>query len=212
MTETIPSRRRKPQARALATRMALLEAALAEFGERGYDSASTRGICERAGVASTLITHHFGHKEALWQAAARHVFQLYEERLDRRLQGLQGVDLATRLRLILKEYVYFCAERPEFHQFMLEASRAGGERMAWLANEFLNRDNIGQAQQIGEAQAAGCFIDGDPLHLRYLLIGAVNSIFAFAGDFQRVTGQDPFAPATVERHAELVVRLFVPDE
>jgi len=57
----------------LTARMALLGAALAEFGERSYDSASTRGICKRAGVASTLITHHFGTKEALWQAAAPHV-------------------------------------------------------------------------------------------------------------------------------------------
>lgn len=78
--------------------------------------------------------------------------------------------------------------------------------------DHLNRDNIGNAQQISEAQAAGCFIDGDALHLRYLLIGAVNPVFSVAGDFQRVTGQDPFDSATVELHAELVARLFMSGE
>lgn len=211
MTQAAPRRKSgKQQDRAVATRNALLEAALREFGKRGYEGAGTRGICRRAKVASTQITHHFGTKEALWKAAASRVFEQYEARLSQRLRGLEGVDAATRLRLIIREYILFCAERPEFFSFMLEASRSGGERMAWLADEHLSRETVGQIELITEAQEKGIFVAGDPVHLRYLLIGAVNTIFAFDNDFTRVTGDDPFDEEVIERHIDLLLSVFMP--
>ena len=51
------------------TRAALLEAARAEFAERGYEGATVRVIAERAGVDPAMVNHWFGGKEALFTAA-----------------------------------------------------------------------------------------------------------------------------------------------
>jgi AcrR family transcriptional regulator len=51
------------------TRGAVLEAARAEFGARGYDKASMRGIARVAGVDAALLHHYFGSKEQLFLAA-----------------------------------------------------------------------------------------------------------------------------------------------
>ncbi|MFE6734430.1 TetR family transcriptional regulator [Microbacterium sp. NPDC057650] len=63
-----PSRRRGPYAKSAATRAALLEAAVAAFGESGYNGASLRDIAARANVTQTGLLHHFPSKVALLEA------------------------------------------------------------------------------------------------------------------------------------------------
>ena len=52
---------------------AILIFAVREFGSKGLDGASTRGIAEAAGTAMSSITYHFGGKEGLYLAAAEHI-------------------------------------------------------------------------------------------------------------------------------------------
>lgn len=52
----------------LTARARIRDAALHEFGERGYDGATIRGIAARAGVSSGLLRHHFGSKQELREA------------------------------------------------------------------------------------------------------------------------------------------------
>ncbi|EMV4835388.1 helix-turn-helix transcriptional regulator, partial [Listeria monocytogenes] len=49
-------------------RLKILEAAMGEFTEKGYQAASTNKICEKAGVSKGLIFHYFGSKEKLYIA------------------------------------------------------------------------------------------------------------------------------------------------
>ncbi|MBI1378207.1 MAG: TetR family transcriptional regulator [Frankiales bacterium] len=48
------------------TRAAILDAARSAFAEGGYDRTTVRGIAERAGVDSRLVTHYFGTKQRLF--------------------------------------------------------------------------------------------------------------------------------------------------
>ena len=63
-------RKRAEQQRAQSTRTAILEAALAEFAEKGFEAASIRSIAERTGFQHPLITYHYPSKDLLWQAVA----------------------------------------------------------------------------------------------------------------------------------------------
>ena len=51
----------------------LLDIAVREFGLKGMDGASTRGIAAAAGTAMSSITYHFGGKDGLYLAAADHI-------------------------------------------------------------------------------------------------------------------------------------------
>lgn len=51
---------------AVATRKAILEAALAEFTEHGYAGVGVRQIAHRAGVTAMMINRYFGSKESLF--------------------------------------------------------------------------------------------------------------------------------------------------
>src|SRR3979490_3583991 len=74
-------RKRAEQQRSLETRGAILDAAIAEFAERGFEGASIRAIADRLGLQHPLITYHYRSKDILWRAAAEHGFaQIRAER------------------------------------------------------------------------------------------------------------------------------------
>ena len=69
MPAAVPSRSPKPVA---DTRGRLLDAATAEFAERGFSGARIREIVARAGTNLAAINYHFGGKEALYSAVLEH--------------------------------------------------------------------------------------------------------------------------------------------
>lgn len=69
MTTTRGERRRGRRPGGTDTRAQLLDAARAEFAERGYEGATVRRIAQRAGVDAAMVNHWFGGKEALFTAS-----------------------------------------------------------------------------------------------------------------------------------------------
>ncbi|MDE8652561.1 CerR family C-terminal domain-containing protein [Novosphingobium album (ex Liu et al. 2023)] len=59
----------------------LLETAIAQFGQHGFEGASTRDIASASGTAMSSITYHFGGKEGLYLAAADHIALQIREQL-----------------------------------------------------------------------------------------------------------------------------------
>src|SRR3954451_11678639 len=51
------------------TKVRLLEAAGGIFAEKGFDCATIRSICERAGANLAAVNYHFGDKEQLYTQA-----------------------------------------------------------------------------------------------------------------------------------------------
>src|SRR5688572_12649770 len=50
-------------------RQQILEAALIEFAEKGFQEASLAAIARRLGVTAPLVLYHFGSKANLWREA-----------------------------------------------------------------------------------------------------------------------------------------------
>ena len=63
------------------TQNRLLDIAIREFGAKGLEGASTRGIAAAAGTAMSAITYHYGGKEGLYLAAAARIAELMRERV-----------------------------------------------------------------------------------------------------------------------------------
>jgi AcrR family transcriptional regulator len=60
-----------PAAESHGTRQRLIEAAKAEFGDKGIDAATTRGIAERAACNEVTLFRHFESKQKLLAAVVR---------------------------------------------------------------------------------------------------------------------------------------------
>ncbi|GGU30595.1 TetR family transcriptional regulator [Streptomyces lavendofoliae] len=78
MTAARRGRGRPSRAEAMegpGARERILEAARAEFAERGYDKTSVRGIAKAAGVDPALVHHYFGTKDEVFAAAVELSFE-----------------------------------------------------------------------------------------------------------------------------------------
>jgi AcrR family transcriptional regulator len=96
-----PSAARKVQERSVATRAALLDAALESLVEVGYSATTTMGTARRAGVSRGAQLHHFRTRTELLTAAVERLFERrvreFREAFERFDPGADPVDAAIDL-------------------------------------------------------------------------------------------------------------------
>lgn len=81
--------KRRERSDGQSTRTAILDAAAEEFAERGFELASVRTICARAGVNVALANRYFGSKDALYRLTAKRLFGDLGEPLAALAQGVK---------------------------------------------------------------------------------------------------------------------------
>lgn len=202
---------RRRQARSVATRRKIIRAATKEFAEAGYDGVTTRSIAERAKVKHGLVVYHFKTKLETWHAVIEDVMAEFADDYMRRFEGLREADVVSRLRIMHGEFIRFTARRPEFAWLIVHESGAGSERIDWLVEKYVGPEIAITIDMIRQAQALGCYVEGDPAHLHYLFLGAATQIFLLPKVVERTVGRPPFDEAMVEQHVALCQRLFFRD-
>lgn len=200
---------RKQQQRAISSRNALLGAALEEFASVGFKGASTRRIADRAGLSLALIRHHFGSKQDLWKATAVRFCGAFLDRLAKRREGLEGVGDRTFLRLVLREYILYFSETPQFARFLVQTNHGPPELLEWVTNRFLAPADDWYHSLLRRGQAGGFFPRGDTFLLRFIFLGAATALFSFGPTISALSGAEVRDRALVENYVELVLKLFV---
>ncbi|MBY0334904.1 MAG: TetR/AcrR family transcriptional regulator [Acetobacteraceae bacterium] len=129
----IPSRDETPPRTGARRRLApeartpqILEAAFAEFAERGYAGARMAGVATRAGIAKGLIYHYFPSKSALFLATFRAATGPAFEAAERRIFVTGGPVRAMLADLIGVAYARLREaerERALFRLMVAEADR-----------------------------------------------------------------------------------------
>jgi TetR/AcrR family transcriptional regulator len=202
---------RRPQQRALDTRERLVDAAVDAFATHGFAGAGTREIARHAGVALAALPYHFTTKDALWRAAADRIFRGLADTTAKRLGGLDGVDLPTQLRLVLREFVRYSAAHPELHRFMMHEGFAGSARLAWLVETHVRPMYDFVCALARAAQRDGLAPPGRVAHLHYILIGAATSVYVLRAEYQLLTGDDPRREDLIDEHVATLERMFFGD-
>lgn len=70
----------------------LLNVAIDLFGRSGFKGASTRAIASACDKPMSAITYHFGGKQGLYLACARHIAEILGERIQPVLNGIDSLD------------------------------------------------------------------------------------------------------------------------
>jgi AcrR family transcriptional regulator len=106
-------------ARGRRTQQAILDAAAAEFGERGFHEASISGITRRAGVALGSFYTYFDSKDAVFRALVQH---MSEQVRDHVAPGIRAAaDGLAAERAGLADFIAFVREHKEIYRIIDES-------------------------------------------------------------------------------------------
>ncbi|MGQ0779292.1 MAG: TetR/AcrR family transcriptional regulator [Pseudonocardiales bacterium] len=151
----------------------LLDVAVTEFNQRGYDATSMEHLSRAAGITKSSFYHHISGKEALLRAA-----------LERALDGLfavlrepgalAGTPLEQLRYVVGRQVEVLMAELP--YVTLLLRVRGNTETERWALGRRRSFD-ASVASMVQAAVAAGEVRDDvNPAHTARLLSGLVNSI------------------------------------
>lgn len=197
------------------TQQLILQTALREFSEKGFDGATARDIASVAGVNHGLIRYYFGTKEKLWRAAVDLAFAELNAGLARVTSDPDVSNERESTRQLIRNYVRYVARKPEFVRLMHDEGKRKGPRMRWMVDRHVKPIYEAMAELMSRAQGKGFLPAGiAPIHFHYILAGSVGLIFHQAEECKRLSGADPFDEAIVEEHARAVEYLFLgpPDQ
>lgn len=172
------------------TRQALLDAALAEFAEKGRAGARTSAIAARAGVNKQLISYHFGGKDGLYRALA-------ERWLEREREF---ADPALPLGDLLVAYMRETIAQRDLTRLFLRDSVEDGPQPEWDdagPGEAAEVADLRRRQEAGELAP-----ELDPAFVLLVLQAMASVGVSFPGDVRRWTGLEPDSEAFAERYGE----------
>jgi TetR/AcrR family transcriptional regulator len=201
---TQPKRKRREQQRAIDTRKMILEAALTEFAQRGFDGTSTRTIADRVGIQHPLITYHYRTKDILWRAVAENAFAEIRESWDLRIPPDSSLGAVDRVREEFRAFLQFTIQHVDFHQFMMRENIPGSPRLKWLVKNMLQPTMNRLVPQIAEAQKDGGLPGGDPILFYYMLIGCMSVLSSLRVEMRATSGVNVTDPAVTESYWRLV--------
>lgn len=188
-----------------ATREKIVEAALMAMSETGFDAVSTRDIAQRAEVSQGLLTYHFASKDVLWRAAADHLFALQEAAVGAAMARVCADDPPEERREVFRRLVRFNAEHPEFFRFLILQGAEDESRRVWLVETHLAPIYARFERLMRHIPKA------DIPHAFYTVGGASGVIFCGAAKCNSLTGIDPMSKESIERHANFLANLMVPE-
>jgi AcrR family transcriptional regulator len=213
---------RRRQARATATRSALLDAALAEFAAHGFEGASTRRIAAAAGTHQPQINYHFESKEVLWQAAVDHLFERLDDAVrqylgDQYLGGRRlgdktpGWGTRTGFAANLRAFVHAAAGLPELNRIMVQEATIDSDRLKWIVDRHTRPRFEVVTTQWRKLRVQGQVADIDEVVLYYSLVGAASLAYVNAPE-ARLLGHDTLRAEFISAHADALVAMFLGPE
>jgi TetR/AcrR family transcriptional regulator len=197
-------RKRAEQQRAIETRAAILDAAIAEFAENGFDGASIRAIADRLDLQHPLITYHYRTKDILWRAAAEHAFAQIRSAWDAAASQDPGLSRLARLRLEYTSLFRYTVAFPEFHRFMRQETLTDNPRLKWVAENVLAPLLARLVPQIVAAQKQKLLPAVDPILFHYMMVSLSATLSEFGPEMRLTGGLSSDDPKVVEAYWRLV--------
>lgn len=143
----------------------VLEAAAAEFGERGYHEAAITGITQRAGVALGTFYTYFDSKEAVFRALVRDMSQATRQHVAEAVKG--APDRLAAERMGLEAFITFARRHRELYRIIEEAQFVANDVYREHYRTFVD----GYRRNLAAAAARGEIVDGADEPRAWALIG-----------------------------------------
>lgn len=188
-----------------STRKLILDAALKEFAQNGFDGANIADIAKQSGVARALVHYHFSNKESLWKAAVTRAFREMNEHFSDVTRELKDLDPVSFLKVFIRRYVYFVARCPELGRIIIAEAPRNNKRAQWLVNRNMRPMHMA-VEEIYRTKLTGDSFRQVPfLNFLSILTGAASIFFLDASVLRNHYQIDPQSERVIDQHAQVVI-------
>jgi AcrR family transcriptional regulator len=158
-------------------RSELLKRAEHTLRERGAAELSLRELAREVGVSHAAPRRHFRDKQALLDALAENGFERLGRELDEAIAAAGGT-FSARLAAFAQAYVRFATRNGPLLELMFAGKHRAGaaESLKLAAEQAFARPLV----LVGEAQAAGEVVSGDPERVATVLFAALQGLVSMA--------------------------------
>ena len=101
------------------TKKTVLKAALKIFAQEGFSNSKLRDIAALAGTTHSLIRHHFGSKDDLWNAVVDYGLNLQEKKILKIIKSRGSGDPVELFKDFIRSFVSTISRNPELSKIML---------------------------------------------------------------------------------------------
>lgn len=195
----------KRKAKAEATKRAIVNAAEKLFVKKGYAATSISDVASKAKVTKSLIHHHFGSKEALWEATS----QKYQGNVERYIDEVLSFGVESWGPDFFSKTIpsYFEWIRKHQNLYLMQTWLAAERRYPMVeGNPRLETifDNIASEQKKGIIRN-----DIDPKLMMMALWAMVETWIPFRKIFGIRAGVDLNAPDSDQKYIDAVIKIFL---
>lgn len=187
----------------------ILQAAMREFAEQGYEGATTASIARRVGVTQPLVHYHFGSKEALWRATADYLFKRLDERLDASEREVEGMGPAARLVTLCYDFVDFLIEHPELSRMLVNEGVVATARLTWLTETYVRPMFRKWGGYLEEGKKAKIIKDIPNPFILFGFLGACQHFFDLAPLVREVFGVEPRDTDVARAYSNALIEIFL---
>jgi AcrR family transcriptional regulator len=185
------------------TRDRILDTAEALFAERGFAGTAVRDIAAAVDLTAASLYNHFAGKEALYAAV-----------LERGLRPVMDVleELASRdherdaLDATLGGAMAHLARRPNVARLLYHEALTGAAHLVPLTRTWI-QPILSRALGEMKREVASPWSEEEHRRVVAMWVQLIAGYFAVAPLVGELLGEDPLAPATVERQTEFLRKL-----
>jgi TetR/AcrR family fatty acid metabolism transcriptional regulator len=163
-------RKRNPQ-----RELRILEAALALFGQKGFEATTVAAICEAAGVSEATLYEYFESKEQVLFSIA----DLYTRREFERFRDFLGFvhDPREKIRAVIQAYLEFYERNPLYTSVALLTLKANRNFAGSAAYDVVRRASRPIVEAFDAGVEAGIFrSDIDGTLVRNMVLGFIEHL------------------------------------
>jgi len=185
------------------TRDRILDTAEALFAERGFAGTAVRDIAAAVGLTAASLYNHFAGKEALYAAVLERGLRPVIDVLEDLASQEHGRDV---LDATLGRAMAHLARRPNVARLLYHEALTGAAHLVPLTREWIQPI---LARALGEMkrEVGSPWAEEEHRRVVAMWVQLIAGYFAVAPLVRELLGEDPLAPATVERQTEFLRKL-----
>jgi AcrR family transcriptional regulator len=170
----LPERQEKRRKKHKDGRTRILQAALAEFSERGYHASTIDSIADRAGIAKGTVYRYFKTKEALFLALKEDTMTEFVELARKDLSGED--DILVIIERVIRMYLSFFERNSAFFKVIIQEHKEFGTE---FSEKFINELILalpGLKRRCWKASRSGRLKQMNYFTVFYGIIGFLNGV------------------------------------